>query len=382
MFYVGIGAGTFLVVRLTEDEKGELDYNTSIAVLLTECCKLVVAGGFAWRAGEHTRATSWSSWCKYGAPALIYAIQNNLNIHGISYLSAPVFTLFNNSKILFSALFATLLLRQKFSMTQWFALCLLIVSLCVAKLPLLMKALDNLTAGSQADADLYRFLIGLLLVLVARFVSHLPKHSCPPCALRICAREQAASAAALAPAKMEVVGAKCEAALDVLTPRSFSFTSGLAGSVNEFLLKNTDAGVGFFTKSLWTYQWGVLLNLIAILQPLITKQVQAGGSAGSLAALSRLTHGFDKAGVWVMIAVNACNGLTVGLILKHFDNIAKCFGNVLMVYLVTLCTYVFVADAHKNIDRGLLLGIALYAVSTYCYTAYPLPACKAPARRS
>ena len=358
MCYVGIGAGTFLVVRLTEDDKGEIDYSTSCAVLVTECCKLVAAKGLAWRAGEHVRATSWSQWCKYGAPALIYAIQNNLNIHGISYLSAPVFTLFNNSKILFSALFATLLLRQKFSITQWFALCLLIVSLCVAKLPLLMKAIDILTVGSPADADLYRFLIGLLVVLVARFKAPLPSYRCSPCAPRICAYH-------------------------VLTKtRSFSFTSGLAGSVNEFLLKNSDVRVGFFTKSMWTYQWGVLLNLIAIIWPLIIGQGQADGSTGWLAALSRLTHGFDKAGVWVMIAVNACNGLTVGLILKHFDNIAKCFGNVLMVYLVTLWTYVFVADAHKNIDHGLLLGIALYAVSTYCYTAYPLQAGKAPAKRS
>ena len=166
--YVSLGAGTFLVVRLTENEKGEIVYNTSVAVLVAECCKLVVAKVVAWHAGECAGPCSWAQWCKYGAPALIYAIQNNINIHGISYLSAPVFTLFNNSKILFSALFATLLLRQRFSRIQWASLCLLIVSLCVAKLTLLAKAIDTLTAGSQADADLHRFLLGLLLVLIAR----------------------------------------------------------------------------------------------------------------------------------------------------------------------------------------------------------------------
>lgn len=166
---MSIGAGTFLVVRLTENERGEIAYNTSVAVLAAECCKLVVAKVLAWHTGERAGITSWSQFCKYGAPALIYAIQNNLNIHGISYLSAPVFTLFNNSKILFSALFATLLLRQKFSCTQWASLCLLIVSLCVAKLPLLVKAIDILTTGAQVDASLYRFLLGLLLVLIARY---------------------------------------------------------------------------------------------------------------------------------------------------------------------------------------------------------------------
>ena len=84
-------------MRLTENEKGEIVYNTSVAVLLTEILKLLVAKVLA-RATEDQEAlkeassTKWTEWCQYGAPALIYAIQNNLNIYGISYLSAPVFT--------------------------------------------------------------------------------------------------------------------------------------------------------------------------------------------------------------------------------------------------------------------------------------------------
>lgn len=65
----------------------------------------------------------------------------------------------------------------------------------------------------------------------------------------------------------------------------------------------------------------------------------------------------------MLVAVNASNGLTVGLILKHFDNIVKCFGNVLMVYVVTLVSYLFVPDTQKHIDGGLLTGISLYALS-------------------
>ena len=50
------------------------------------------------------------------------------------------------------------------------------------------------------------------------------------------------------------------------------------------------------------------------------------------------------------------------MILKHFDNIVKCFGNVLMVYLVTLVSYVLVPDSHKNIDSSLLGGITIYGM--------------------
>ena len=135
------------------------------------------------------------------------------------------------------------------------------------------------------------------------------------------------------------------------------------------MLKNTDESVGFFTKSMWTYQWGVALNLIAVLRPVLLEQ--AGASSSLHAALSRLAYGFDQTSVWFLIAVNATNGLTVGLILKHFDNIVKCFGNVLMVYLVTLVSYLLVPGAQKHVDGGLMVGISLYAVSSYLYAAFP-----------
>lgn len=150
-----------------------------------------------------------------------------------------------------------------------------------------------------------------------------------------------------------------------------SFTSGLAGSCNEFLLKNTDESVGFFTKSMWTYQWGVVLNFIAVLRPVLLQQYQAGASSSLHAALSHLADGFDQTSVWFLIAVNATNGLAVGLILKHFDNIVKCFGNVLMVYLVTLMSFLFVPGTQKHVDGGLMVGMSLYAVSSYLYAAFP-----------
>lgn len=142
-----------------------------------------------------------------------------------------------------------------------------------------------------------------------------------------------------------------------------SFTSGLAGTVNEFLLKNIHTRTGFFSKSAWTYEWGVLLNLLFILHPTVLGRQEWR----ELATL----RGFDSGAVWLLIVVNASCGLTVGMILKYFDNIVKCFGNVLMVYLVTLITYLFVPDAHKAIDGSLIAGITIYALSSYMYSAYP-----------
>ena len=82
-------------------------------------------------------------------------------------------------------------------------------------------------------------------------------------------------------------------------------------------------------------QWGVALNLIAVLRPVLLEHSPSGASTSTLlqAIQQRLTQGFDSAGVWVLVAVNASNGLTVGLILKHFDNIVKCFATALAIII-------------------------------------------------
>ena len=63
-YYVIIGSATFLVVRLTETH-GKLSYNTSVAVLLTEGLKLLVARGLSFTTEtqverQAARGVSWA----------------------------------------------------------------------------------------------------------------------------------------------------------------------------------------------------------------------------------------------------------------------------------------------------------------------------------
>ena len=84
------------------------------------------------------KTTTWHNWMRYSGPALLYAVQNNLNIYATSYLSAHVFALFNNGKVVFAAVCAKFLLGQKFSIIQWLSLFLLVLALCVSKLKTLL----------------------------------------------------------------------------------------------------------------------------------------------------------------------------------------------------------------------------------------------------
>ena len=84
------------------------------------------------------KTTTWYNWMRYSGPALLYAVQHNLNIYATSYLSAHVFALFNNGKVVFAAVCAKFLLGQKFSIIQWLSLFLLVLALCVSKLKTLL----------------------------------------------------------------------------------------------------------------------------------------------------------------------------------------------------------------------------------------------------
>ena len=49
---------------------------------------------------------------KYAAPGMLYAVQNNVNIHAVAFLGPPLFALFNNSKIAYAAVANRILLNQ------------------------------------------------------------------------------------------------------------------------------------------------------------------------------------------------------------------------------------------------------------------------------
>ena len=70
--------------------------------------------------------TSWMNWLKYAGPSACYALQNNLNVYAIVYLTPHFFALFNNFKIVPAAILAKYILKQKFSSVQWVALLLLV----------------------------------------------------------------------------------------------------------------------------------------------------------------------------------------------------------------------------------------------------------------
>ncbi|KAH1237071.1 CMP-sialic acid transporter 5 [Glycine max] len=107
-----------------------------------------------------------------GLPAAIYALQNSLLQISYKNLDSLTFSMLNQTKIFFTALFAYFILRQKQSIEQIGALFLLIVA------AVLLSVGEGSTKGSAiGNADQILF-YGIIPVLVASVLSGLASSLC------------------------------------------------------------------------------------------------------------------------------------------------------------------------------------------------------------
>lgn len=293
-YYILIGTSTVVVVKYTENAEGKLAYNTASAIFCVEFIKLIFAYGFEYAgmcgsSPDMLKTTSWRNWARYAGPAFLYAVQNNLNVYATFYLSPHVFSLFNNSKVICAAVCGKYLLKQKFSSMQWLSLVLLVLALCVAKVKMLLGTPtckpsgrlllelggeDNmLDAYASTASDSY----------TSSVLDSNPFHG--GAMDYVLPAGAASDALGFTPSlsemdkRMLVEGTSPESANAAAEMAAFSlgiflvvctsFTSGLSGAVNEWLLKAIDTDVSLMRKNVWTYQWGCIFNTTGAFLPMV-----------------------------------------------------------------------------------------------------------------
>jgi hypothetical protein len=322
-YYIFIGTVQVILMKASgESAKGTgkgLAYNTASAMVFIEAFKILVCLGMeqyqgdAYRAekGEARKTSNLQGWLVYAVPGFLYAVENNLKIPATVYLHPHVFALFNNSKVIFAAIGMVILLGKRFSVLQWMSMALLGMSLCIAKvqmiLPLPVGCEEMAASDNKEDVNAGLFFFGILLVLGA------------------------------------------------------SMLSGLAGVSNELLLKKRDKDVGLWRKNIWTYQWGVIFNSFGLVTSYLFGGDSTDSDSGSL--LYEFFRGYDF-WVWAMIFVTALLGISVSMIMKYFDNVVKCFGGSLILYSTTIASMVIFGS---KVDAGFVLGLMTYSVSSYFY---------------
>ncbi|CAD7931333.1 unnamed protein product [Amoebophrya sp. A25] len=406
VYYIFIGSASILAVKFSEEGgKEKLSYNTAVAVFFIEFFKLVAAIlfdrlGYCGSSSESKRSTTLANWARYGGPALLYAVCNNLAFVAITLLGPAMFSLFVNSKILFAAVAGALLLKQKFTTIQWLGLVNLVFALIVSKVRMLggsdcpAKALlRNLVSSSIEDAngsaaepqplvdDSILFAdhsfqsahFGQIAVDgIQKVISSFGGSAffSPMMALQASSADEIMESSGASARSLQEGAAKAtgEAArtgvaspaeqfgaffLGFICVMIMSVGSGLSGAVNEWLLKAVDSDVPLMRKNAWGYQWGCLLNFVGIIF------FQSGKDNPMMGVFD----GFSIK-VWLIVFVNVALGLTVSLVLKYLDNVIKCIGGVMIIFVCALASAVLF---DQPCTPEFLVAACIFGISSYLY---------------
>eukprot|EP01038_Epipyxis_sp_PR26KG_P005281 gene5281-7341_t len=146
-------------------------YIPSTAVLLAEIMKLLIATVTCY---YYDANLSWDSfkmltynefvlnkwdWVKLMIPSLLYTLQNSLQYYSMSVLSAPVFQVLYQMKIITTAMFSVIILSKRLNSSQWVS----IVSLsCGVALVQLSQVSDNVEDKSNSIFGLLSVVMGCL----------------------------------------------------------------------------------------------------------------------------------------------------------------------------------------------------------------------------
>jgi drug/metabolite transporter (DMT)-like permease len=130
-------------------------YFTSTAVLNAEIMKFFIslAACFYFDCGGSTKEfqelvqkeliDNKIDWLKLTVPSLLYTVQNSLQYVSMALLSAPVFQVLYQMKIITTALFSVLLLAKRITGFQWFSVVALAAGVSLVQLSQLDDNADN-----------------------------------------------------------------------------------------------------------------------------------------------------------------------------------------------------------------------------------------------
>jgi solute carrier family 35 (UDP-sugar transporter), member A1/2/3 len=289
-------SATVLVGRYTQtavQDKSEL-YDINHLILVIELGKFILSGIFEFHTTQGKLIQSFRvhvlqrplDSLKILVPALLYLVQNTLLYVALSNLTAPIFQVTYQAKLVTTAIVSVLLLKRTYNVQQW--ICLVALSLGVAIVVLGEKK----SSGSgrrlaEAVTGAQNLFLGLTAVSIA------------------------------------------------------CFSSALAGVYFEMVLKVPTADA---TKqapaSLWmrNIQLSFFSIIIALGQGLMKRAPDTPVS---------YLHGFTT-WTWVLVLLQAGGGLLVAAVIKYADNVLKGLATGVSVVFATLLSVVFFGTPLSN----------------------------------
>jgi solute carrier family 35 (UDP-sugar transporter), member A1/2/3 len=248
---------------------------------------------------------------KIAVPALLYLVQNTLLYVALSNLSAPLFQVTYQAKLVTTAIVSVLMLGRSYSPKQW--LCLVALSAGVAIVVLGETKEGESTKSVDANKPVQSLTVGLVAITIA------------------------------------------------------CFCSALAGVYFEKVLKvaTTDKdGSARAPVSVWmrNFQLALFSVAIALLQNAGTPTPEGEEPKGYL-------HGFTPL-VWILVILQAGGGLLVAAVIKYADNVLKGLATGVSVVAATLFSMIIFGTPLSN---QFSVGAVLILLAVYFF-ANDLPA--------
>jgi UDP-sugar transporter A1/2/3 len=164
-------SATVLVGRYTRAGVPEEDrYVVNHLIVVTEIGKLLLSCAFEWYTTNGLLMKSIQEniiekpfdALKIMIPALLYLVQNTLLYVALSNLTAPLFQVTYQGKLVTTAIVSVIMLNRKYTFQQW--ICLVTLSVGVAVVVLDEKSDDKKAEESQTEQSLF---VGLISVTIA-----------------------------------------------------------------------------------------------------------------------------------------------------------------------------------------------------------------------
>lgn len=160
-------SGLAIAMRYTFVSAASERYLPSTAVLIAEILKLAISliACFVLDAKMSTAAffqlmhvdlvVHKIDWCKLTIPSVLYTLQNSLQYYSMSCLSAPVFQVLYQMKIITTAIFSVLILSKRLTGGQWGSIVALAVGVALVQL-----------SQTQSSSDKENSIAGFLSVIL------------------------------------------------------------------------------------------------------------------------------------------------------------------------------------------------------------------------
>ncbi|CAF0730775.1 unnamed protein product [Adineta steineri] len=271
IFFQIIAYGSYSVLVHLCEKDGQITFSSATMNFMIEFIKLFFSlNAFIYFQEIHFNKIQILSCFKkslpYSIPAILYFLNNNLAVHMQLHMDPASYQILSNFKIITTAILYRLIIKQKLTKRQWFALTLLFFGGFAYSLGTLKNSSfisKTIVDSTLVMREMYIRPLGIPMIII------------------------------------------------------YCSISGLAGVYNEWILKKN------FTESLhlqniFLYTYGTIFNLIPAISIIITRNSQNGNS------YSDLFHGFSFY-TWLIVFTQALNGLFMSVVIKYSSNIIRLF---------------------------------------------------------